>query len=220
MSEYYNFKNIHQLLVQGFSADALRYTLCQYEDDFRPLFAQLPLEAGKEKIAHQIIEYAYQQLFVDKLLEWAKEHNVKRYVQHQPYLQEMTLQPSPNLVAPLEENQLGYGVSLGGVHRKIELKIAAVDWIGYGQNGFVRIGWLYVPQFTESHAIAFFKIHISNEGAGYIHITDVAHPAHVIWLRTQSGFYKEREFHFLQAPTVVWEFTWKKSNYRLAPPVR
>lgn len=217
MSDYYNLKNIHELLVQGFSADDLRYKLCQYENEFRPLFAQLSIEAGKEKLVYQIIEYSYQQLKIEKLLDWTKEHNPKRYEQHQPYLQERSTYSAPNLTAPLDKNQLGYGISLGGAHRGVLLEVAAADWTSYGQNAFVRVGWLYIPQYSASHAIAFFKLHVSMEGAGYIHITDVAHPAHLIWLQTESGFRREKTFHYRDSPSDVWEFAWKNTNYRLFP---
>lgn len=81
----------------------------------------------------------------------------------------------------------------------------------------MRSGWLYVPQWTESLSVAFFKVHISELGAGYIHLVDVASPKHTIWLKTQTGYSNEKEFHYLSFPTDVWEFTWRETDFRFSP---
>jgi hypothetical protein len=217
MNEYYILKNIREVLLQGFSEEELRQ-MCFYEIDFKPLYDQLSQNAGKEKIVHQIIEYAYKQLKVDVLLAWVKDHNPQRYKVHKPYYQlDTDKKSSQNFVSPIENNDLGYGVILGGVYREIPLKLAAVDWSRYGTITYVRSGWLYVPQWTESHSIAFFKIHIGDMGAGYIHIVDVAAPEHTIWLETQTGYRNKKEFHYLNFPTDVWEFTWRETGFRLFP---
>jgi hypothetical protein len=218
MNEYYILKNIHDLLVQGFSENDLRHKLCQYQTDFEPLYAQLPQQADRETLAYHIIDYAHRQLKIESLLDWAQQNNSRRYKKHQPYLQEEVLpQPTEPLFSLIHDNDLGYGILLGGVYQSIPLRLAAIDWARYGRLGKVRSGWLYVPQWTTSHAIAFFKIHISDDGAGYIHIVDVAHPQHTIWLRTETGHHKEQNFHWISLATEVWNFTWKETSDLLFP---
>lgn len=217
MNEYYILKNIRELLIQGFSEEDLRQ-MCFYEVDFRSLYDYLPKNAGKDTVVHQIIEYGYKELKVDKLLSWAKGKNPKRYERHKPYVQlETDSEFTPNFFSPIENNDLGHGIILGGVYRGEPLKLAAVEWARYGTLSQVRSGWLYIPQWTESHSVAFFKIHVADEGAGYIHIVDVAAPTHTIWLKTQTGYSHEKDFHYLNYPTAVWEFTWRETNYRLFP---
>ncbi len=91
------------------------------------------------------------------------------------------------------------------------MQIAATSWAEYGDT-LVRSGWLFVPQLTESHSVAFFKIHISDNGHGYIHIVDVANPPHNIWLTTQTGFRREDKFHHRTHATDLWQFTWKSEE--------
>lgn len=113
MNEYYILKNIHEVLVQGFSEEELRQ-MCFYQTEFKPLYDQLSQDAGKEKIVHQIIEYAYRQLKVDVLLAWVKDNNAQRYEFHKPYYSLDTDQKSShNFVSPIENNDLGYGLILG-----------------------------------------------------------------------------------------------------------
>jgi hypothetical protein len=217
LGEYYNLKNIRDLLVEGFSEHDLRDTLCFYEPDFEPLHSQLSPRADKETIAQQIIEYAYRQLKVDSLLDWAQQKNPGRYERHRPYRQEASTQAAFSAFSPIDNNHLGHGITLGGLYRDIPLQLAAIDWAEYGPLVQVRSGWLFIAQWTESHAIAFFKIQVSYQGAGYIHLVDVAHPKHTIWLKTATGYYREQEFHWSSSATDLWEFTWKETRTRLVP---
>lgn len=218
MGEYYNLKNIRNLLVAGFSEHDLRDTLCFYEASFRPLYDQLSQQADKETIIQQIIDYAVRHLEVDSLLDWARQNNPRRYERHGPYRPQKELaQAAPATFSLLDDNHLGFGITLGGLYRGIPLRIAAVDWEEYGPLVQVRSGWLYISQWTESHAIAFFKILISDDGAGYIHIVDVAHPAHTIWLKTETGYEKEEKFHWHHSATDRWPFSWKETETRLLP---
>jgi len=210
MVEYYNLKNIRDLLTRGFSEDELR-RLCLYEEDFRPLHTQLSQEASRETIADQIIDYSYQKLHVDQLLAWAEKQNPGRFARHKPYHHAETTTLESGFVL-LETNHLGYEITLGGTYRNISLKIIAAGWEPYGTSGKVRSGWLYVPQLTASHAVTFFKIHISNDGKGYIHLVDAAHPIHPIWLRTRTGSHTEKEFHYISHPTDIWHFVWKETD--------
>jgi hypothetical protein len=212
LGEYYNLKNIRDLLVEGFSEHDLRDALCFYEASFRPLYDQLSQQADKEAITQQIIDYAVRHLEVDSLLSWARQKNPRRYERHRPYRPEK--EPSEvahDTFSLLDNNHLGFGITLGGIYRGIPLKLAATDWATYGMRGKVRSGWLYIPQWTASHAVAFFKIHVSDDGTGYIHIADVAHPVHPVWLKTKTGYSKERDFHYIASPTEVWEFRWQET---------
>jgi hypothetical protein len=73
----------------------------------------------------------------------------------------------------------------------------------------MRSGWLFAPQFTHSHAVAFFKLHVQDEGSGYIHILAASDPNHTIWLTTAAGFKKEGQFHYTDHPMAIWPFNWK-----------
>lgn len=212
----YNNKNIRTLLVEGFSEQDLR-EFCFDEKDFQPLYKQLPQEAGKNKIALLILDFAIRNLKVEKLLEWAESRNRTRYEKHSPYLQslEASDKSTQNFFMSLEGNQLGHGITLGGMYQGKSLKIAAIDWAEYGTIGKVRSGWLYVPQLTTSHSVAFFKLHINDDGTGYIHLVDVASPPHPIWLETEAGYRNEQNFHYdnKQAQAYdVWFFDWRKGN--------
>jgi hypothetical protein len=105
-------------------------------------------------------------------------------------------------------NALGRGITLGGTYRNIPLRLVATRWSGYGMS-WMRSGWLFVPQLTCSHAIAFFKLHVQDEGSGYIHIIDASDPVHTIWLTTGTGFKKEDQFHYINHPMAIWPFSWK-----------
>lgn len=162
---------------------------------------------NKVDLARNILDFAHQRLAIEIVLDWAKENNPGRYETHKPYLANQVSKNAPlALFAP--DNDLGHGISLGGTYRGIPLQISATAWAEYG-SGLVRSGWLFVPQLTESHAVAFFKLHLSSNGQGYIHLVDVANPVHNIWITTRTGFRQEKEFHFLGYPTDVWEFSWK-----------
>jgi hypothetical protein len=217
MDKHPDLKNIRSLLIEGFSEHKLR-ELCLYEPDFRPLHNQLPKEAGSDKIVFLIIDHAFRTLKIDLLLEWTKKRNPERFEHHKPYYQvNLAGKTNAKFFFALEENNLGYGITLGGIYQNVPLKLAATDWVEYGIQRKVRSGWLYIPQWTESHAITFFKIHIfengPENGENYIHLVDTAAPVHTIWLRTQAGDHIEQEFHFggdIALATDVWHFKWRK----------
>jgi len=111
-------------------------------------------------------------------------------------------------------NDLGYGIRIGGMYEYLPLLLVASEWAKYADRGWVKSGWLYEPNKSgTSHAVAFFKIHLDDDGTGYIHILDAANPVHTICLETQTGFRKEQEFCWDNvAPverTTFWEFRWK-----------
>lgn len=85
----YNLENIRALLIEGFSEEELRL-LCYDAPNFRPVYPHLSRLADKAEIVQRLLEYAEQQMQLDALLGWAKEHNPDRFEGHQPYY-EITL---------------------------------------------------------------------------------------------------------------------------------
>ena len=155
---------------------------------------------------------------MDTLLLRAKEANPYRYAEHQPYVNRESPQqhrvprsPPEKLCEVVPANDLGYGITLGGFYRNLSLCVAATEWTPYGQSQ-VRSGWLYIPQWTANHALAFFKIHVHEDGTGYIHIVDAADPVHSIHLLTSAGDIQKDEFHYLDNPAALWTFSWKQSG--------
>lgn len=205
MGQYYNFKNIFTLLSDGFSVNDLK-NLCFTEDTLRDVYKNLPENAVKDDVVRNIIDFATQNLAIEIILDWAKEKNPARFYTHEPYFAEQ-VQEDNVLVKICDDNHIGFGIHLGGKYQGIPLKMAATQWAQYGGSK-VCSGWLFISQLTESHAVTFFKIHVSTDGKGYVHLTDVSHPAHLIYLSTTFGFYKEKEFHFQAAPMDIWHFTW------------
>lgn len=110
---------------------------------------------------------------------------------------------APILIRTLFSNDLGKGIKLGGLIKDTSLEVVASDWAR-----FRNVGWV-------SHAIAFFKIHLGDNGKGYIHILDAANPVHTIWLKTDAHFEREQEFCWNEdksvQTTALWEFTWQKN---------
>ncbi|MFN8463917.1 MAG: hypothetical protein U0X20_00140 [Caldilineaceae bacterium] len=164
-----------------------------------------------------MLDFALRHLLVDALLLKAKEANPYRYAEHQPYLdRDLAAAPgtrstSEKLCEVVPGNDLGYGITLGGFYRNVSLCVAATEWTLYGQSQ-VRSGWLYIPQWTANHALAFFKIHVQEDGTGYIHIVDAADPVHSIHLLTSSGDIQKGEFHYCSNPAAVWAFAWKQDG--------
>ena len=211
MSEYYILKNIRNLLSEGFSKEEL-IDLCFYEPKLKSICDQFDTNATKNEIMRQILDYAHQKLQIDTLLTVAKEANPSRYERHQPYFQNV-----PKHWKPILDNDLGFGISIGGLYQEHPLEALAIGWSDYGFT-LVKSGWLYVAQLGQCHSVAFFKIHIKGDGTGYIHIVDVSSPPHIVWLETDAGFRKEEKFHYIQLSdgsaqsAVVWDFRWNNES--------
>lgn len=108
-------------------------------------------------------------------------------------------------------NDLGYGIVINGEYKGQPLEIVASPWARYGDKGRVISGWLYAsPYFDVSHAVAFFKLHLREDGTGYIHILDSSNPVHTIEMTTETGFHRKEEFCWDCDPEVhrtsLWEF--------------
>ncbi|MBN1994605.1 MAG: AAA-like domain-containing protein [Anaerolineae bacterium] len=84
MRRRYHLRKIYTLLVQGFTATALR-DVCLHIPEFRPVHHQLPPQASKDEIIHQLFEHARQTGQFDLLLAWAQKQNPAKYEALQPY---------------------------------------------------------------------------------------------------------------------------------------
>ena len=120
MGQYYNFKNIFALLTEGFSTSELK-TMCFVEPALRPMYENWSDSANKADMVRSIVDYAHQKLVIEAVLNWAEENN-----------------------------DLGYGIILGGIYQDVPLEIAATGWAEYGST-WVRSGWLFVPQLARTY---------------------------------------------------------------------
>lgn len=124
------------------------------------------------------------------------------------------VQVDPDKVEQVEGSDIGRGIKLGGEYYGQPLDIIASGWKRYGQDNSVRSGWLYSSTHNGvSHAIAFFKVHVFDDGRGYIHIQDAANPGHMLWLETAVSARHQELFCWdcpQQLPrSALWEFRWK-----------
>jgi hypothetical protein len=208
----YKLGNIRNLLADGFNRTEL-LELCFDEPALTPVYEDWSEGCGKRELARRIVDYAHKKLVMEIVLDWAKTHNPRKYEENQPYYEQEAAETANSLGQGvglvLADNDLGWGLTLGGLYQGIPLKIAATGWAEYGTSGLVRSGWLFIPQWTASHAVAFFKVHVSEEGSGYIHIVDVADPIHTIWLTTKTGWKQEESFHYLAHSAALWRFVWQ-----------
>src|SRR5207249_2132802 len=110
----------------------------------------------------------------------------------------------------IDDNDLGRGIKLGGTIEGKPLYLVTSDWGQHREHIVVKSGWLYqkldIPGITmpsdvlqsfalsPSLAVAFFKIHLINNGSGYIHLLDAANPTHTLWLETDMGYRREEVF--------------------------
>lgn len=210
-NDYYNFANIRILLAESFNKDEL-LTFCFDTTSFRPIYDNWSHENSKSDLIRTVIDHGYKRLEVDIILDWVKQTNLTRYETHKPYVNEKYLQIAEhNLlnVSILPNNQLGNGIILGGEYRGISLQLVATEWTAYGVDRQIRSGWLFIPQWTANHALTFYKIHIFDNGNGYVHIVDTTDPAHNVFLITSVGMKVEKTFHYLVYPKDTWQFTWK-----------
>lgn len=111
-------------------------------------------------------------------------------------------------------NDLGYGVEMGGTYKNATLELVSSEWAKYSDFSWVKSGWLYAGVHSGlSHAVAFFKVHLYDDGRGYVHILDSSNPVHAIWFTTKTGFQQEETFCWSIDPNVqkaaLWEFSWK-----------
>lgn len=122
--------------------------------------------------------------------------------------------PSEEDLESVENGDLGEGITIGGLYRDLPLRLVATDWRRWRDTGRVKSGWLYCPAYSGiGHAVAFFKIHLGDDGNGYIHILDASHPSHTIWARTETDYRYEKRFGWNESSGVqrtdLWRFRWK-----------
>ena len=212
VDDYYNFANIRTLLTKSFSIDEL-LTFCFDEAPFRAVYDDWSGRNTKNDLVRSIIDHAYRRLKVEVVLDWVKQANPTRFEQHQPYFNAKYLEETReyySIVSVLSDNSIGKGISIGGKYLGVSLRIVATEWTDYGTNRQIRSGWLFIPQWTANHAITFFKIHIYDNGTGYVHIVDTTDPAHPVYLTTSTGLRFEKSFHYLSHPGDTWQFTWRE----------
>jgi len=208
-----NTRNISEFLNNSFSLEELK-NLSFFEPSLERFYTDSSEVDIKSKYVREMIDFALRRGAIDALLAAAKAERPQIYEQYAPYFitgpalmnesKGETLEISAGSVLP--DNSLGKGLVLGGLYQKVPLRIVAHDWAEYGNASWVRSGWLFIPQWTPSHAVAFFKVHVLEGGTGYIHITDVSDPVHTIWLATSGGLKIEKEFHYVAHPVDVWHF--------------
>lgn len=84
MTKQYNIEKIRTLLTEGFSDEELR-RYCHDEPDFKYVYHKLAQNTGKIAIIDELLAYADQKSLIDKLLDWAKDQNPRKYNEHRPY---------------------------------------------------------------------------------------------------------------------------------------
>lgn len=110
------------------------------------------------------------------------------------------------------KNSLGNGLYIGGTYEGQEFKAHQSGWSQYTSTSKVKSGWLYRPNGGEDHAHAYFKVHLYDDGKGYIYLHGSANPEFSIWFSTDKGFYKSEKFCWKcneGIERVRWQFNWK-----------
>ncbi len=112
------------------------------------------------------------------------------------------------------DNNLGLGIKIGGKYYDWPLTVVSSAWgPSFKSKEEVKSGWLFSdPPGWTPNALVFFKIHISNDGNGYIHIASFANPEHVVWIETGVGFKRQEKFCWDNPKiqrTAIWDFNWK-----------
>jgi nucleoside phosphorylase/tetratricopeptide (TPR) repeat protein len=100
MAITYNWQNIRQLLLEGFTDEELR-NFCFDSRDFRAVYDQLSQQAGKAQIIDRLLDHAYRKKLTEALLVWAKEHNPSQFEENQPYQQPVEIKKGDLIGATL-----------------------------------------------------------------------------------------------------------------------
>jgi hypothetical protein len=121
---------------------------------------------------------------------------------------------------PVVNGDLGFGLTIGGVHEGAELLALACPEYEYKET-WVRSGWLYSGFSAGAYlAVAFFKMHRSPDNTGYIHIRDASSPPHIVWFKAPTPQYQQAILHYIPVNLLVngiiqtatdsvdWTFTW------------
>lgn len=83
-AQRYIYKNIRNLLTNGFNEDELRQ-LCYDEPELKTVYDNWPRGTPRSTFVQELIDHADRRLQLEMLLKRAKELNPARYKEHQPY---------------------------------------------------------------------------------------------------------------------------------------
>ena len=204
-----SMKSVNQANLQGIREELdfyteIRATIAKLADvlkDMNTLTPDLHLKSNFESIFQSI-----KQVLID---ESATRAQNKKSDMLPISLSETTIiNPTP-MIKLATENDIGKDIKIGGLYQGFPLKVISSEWENYLHSGLVKSGWLYsAPISGISHAVAFFKIHLSDSGTGYIHILDASNPEHTIWLETGKNFREEEKFSWNTNKAATWYFEW------------
>jgi hypothetical protein len=132
-----DLKRIYDVLVEGFNKNEL-LDLCFSLPSFKDFDKNRSGSEAHNEVARSIVDLANRRLLIEDLLDYVKEHDPRRYDIHKPYFKE------PRLISTtvtgaislsyrgeafiLSDNNLGRGISLGGVYQGISLSIVATPY--------------------------------------------------------------------------------------------
>jgi hypothetical protein len=137
---------------------------------------------------------------------------LNRQTSHVPAVQ-VTEQGKPNLIQEVVNNDLGKGIKIGGSSNQGNLLVIAGGWDRFLDIGWVNSGWLYDTGGATSLAVAFFKVHVLDNGKGYAQIFGAANPPFNVWLSINSNQRFEDRVCWNDSPgiqtTKQWDFTWR-----------
>lgn len=214
MNQPYNLKNIYALLLEGFSETEL-LQLCFETRGLKDIAENWSRISDRSELARFIVDSAQRRLVLDGVLEWAADHNPRRHAIHGPYYEPEAQEGAGLIISGgsaafiLADSDLGYGLRLGGMYQNSSLRLVASPWTEYA-NGWVRSGWLFAPSWKVNHAVSFFKLHISSDGNGFIHLLGASEPDHTLRFTSEAGFNREEAFHYQTHPAAFWRFVWRK----------
>lgn len=108
---------------------------------------------------------------------------------------------------------IGYGIEIGGTYGEINsvLFVHESSWKPYSNIGKVKSGWLYTKDNSESHAVAFFKVQVNDDGTGVIYINGCANPAFTVWFKTKENVMLKEQFCWECSDgwsKKAWNFKW------------
>ena len=81
----YDFREIRELLVEGFTRDTLA-SFCLVYPRFQPALDSLGAEYSKAELVDAVMKYCKAQLLWEELLDGVKKENPRQYARFEPYL--------------------------------------------------------------------------------------------------------------------------------------
>jgi serine/threonine protein kinase len=126
-------------------------------------------------------------------------------------------------IRDIGDGALGHGIRIGGIYRGKPLRVVAGNWVKYGEEGWVRSGWLYEPDRSPHFAELFYKIHLNADGTGYVHLNSSANPSQIIGVETGVEVLQEFELAWSLDPlprSLLHYFLWEREEGPDVPPTR